>query len=160
LLIGDSLAVGLSAEFMSLTKNAGYISKTHTIIGSTTLQWLRLIKNDLRDNHPSVVFISLGTNDIAAKCCLKKFLDAYKKMSTFVTDTNATLIWIGPPTLTDRFTNAVTIRESISSSTKFYFASHELDIPQHDGIHSSADGYKVWMNEIWRWTIRVKAIKE
>lgn len=150
MLVGDSLAVGMGGEFNRIAHRLGYTSVVHAKTGSTTQQWLKWIDRDLVKNRPDVVFVSLGTNDAAAPNALTLWPDMYERLAAKVTDTGATLVWIGPPEVSSKRVKKLDeVRLAIRSAAPFYFGSEALRIKQWDGIHTDAAGYATWIQHVW-----------
>jgi hypothetical protein len=150
LLVGDSLAVGLSREFNIVAKKAGYVPVVHAKIGSSTMQWLKWIKGDLRTHHPKLVVVSLGTNDAAGYGMVEKMPDMHRKLVDAVLNADSFIVWVGPPAIsTKRVKKIEEVRQIIKEATPIYFASEELDIRLFDGIHSDGVGYSRWMQKVW-----------
>lgn len=161
MLIGDSLAVGMSYEFKRLAKKAGYRAVTHAITGSTTLQWLSLIKHDLKVNKPSLVVVSLGTNDAAAPAILSNHPELFKEFVKIIDKTSAFLVWIGPPAISiHRVPKLNVARKLIKQVAPIYFSSENLKIHFTDGYHTDPAGYKKWIQEVWQSMVEEMIVHE
>lgn len=153
LLAGDSQAVGLSQEFRTVAKSAGYEPHVDGRGGTMTSQWIKWMKSDLTTYKPEVVIVVLGTNDAASDAGMIRERSAvYGRLVEMITASGAKLGWIGMPKLHPRIKNVAYVRGKIEESTRFYFDSSSIDFPmQPDRVHATASGYKVWMDSAWSW---------
>ena len=153
LLIGDSLAVGMSAEFRKIAVKAGYKPVTHAKIGSMTTQWLKWIKSDLKAHQPKVVVVSLGTNDAAGYANVVKNPKMHAQLVQLIEESGAFAVWIGPPAISKKRVEKIEeVRKIIKEVVPIYFASEELEIRLEDGIHANATGYGLWIRSVWHMT--------
>lgn len=163
MLIGDSLGVGLGPEFRKLAKASGYKPISHSIGGTTAIQWIPWLKQDLIAHHPSLVVISLGTNDAGANIeWVRQHNTVYARLVKEATDAGAKVVWVGPPKLSERkLPHAGEIRDLIRGSINtFYYESQDLDFPQADDkIHSTPVGYKLWMDVVWEWMAKRNIVR-
>ena len=163
LLIGDSLGVGLGPEFQARAKSSGYKPVTHSVGGTTAAQWIPWLKKDIEAHHPSLIVISLGTNDAGANIeWVRKNNTVYARLARMAMDTGAKVVWIGPPKLSEkRLPNADEVRAMIRDTIDApYYESQDLDFPQApDKIHSSPQGYKIWMDAVWEWMAARNIVK-
>lgn len=163
LLIGDSLGVGLGPQFKKLAKAAGYVPTVHAVGGSTTLQWLSWIKRDLKVHKPSLVIVSLGTNDSALHIEeIRKNSSVYAHLVSEIEAIGAMTVWIGPPKLHRRLSHADEVRDIIKNAIESpYYESQKLDFPQTaDMIHSTQRGYEIWMSSAWEWMVQQGVVNE
>lgn len=163
LLIGDSLSVGLSPPIKSLALEGGvdfgFVGETGTRIdqwAGSTAQGAKLDAM-LASFKPTLVLISLGTNDEA----LKKYnasVDVLAKQKPYIERliakiqaAGAEVAWIGPPALSFQIQEFRDwIRARVGS--RHYFSSEKYDIPRSmDGIHPTVKGYAGWSGLIWQW---------
>lgn len=162
LLLGDSLSLGLSSEFVSIVHLSGYVPAVHGITGSRADQWLTRIKKDLDSYCPSLVLVSLGTNDIAAGIeWVKQHSAVYHELVKLINDSGARIVWIGPPKLDEKkLPNSDEVRDIIRAASPIYFESQNIVIDQaSDGVHSSPAGYKKWMDAAWSWMVTENIVK-
>ena len=148
LLIGDSLGVGMRSRFLDLTSACGYKSVAHVISGSSTFQWITWIDKDISRHSPSLVIISLGTNDALHFNRAKK-IDVYKKFVEHLS--NVKYVWILPHKIeSERVPNVDKTRELIKTSVVKYFDSTKLKLTlSPDKIHTTTSGYKLWIENVW-----------
>lgn len=152
LLVGDSLAVGMSKEFKVLAGKSGYVPYSHAVIGSTTSQWITWIKKDLERIEPKLVVVSLGTNDAAAFESVRRNPEMFKEFAKIVEETDAFLVWIGPPAISRRKIDKIEdVRDLVKSAANIYYPSEDLSLRLGDGIHADATGYKQWITDVWEW---------
>ena len=161
LLVGDSLGVGMSDKFKELARDAGYQSVTKAISGTSTFQWVFWIKKHLETYKPSLVLVSLGTND-AIQLERAKKSDVYAEMSKIVQDFGAELVWIVPHKIDlKRIPKIDLTREFIRSSVPLSFDSTRVEIPlSPDHVHTSKAGYDKWMKEVWKWLVEINMIEK
>jgi len=168
-LLGDSLAVGLSDPLRNLTESKKGDFFPDAVGGTTVDYWLGERIDDVlaraekdKNRYPSVVFISLGTNDsnqnIAGEPAAFK-----RKIGELLSEikSDVLVIWIGPPRWPpsdgkplDTLPAKKIILKNLDERTK-YFDSRILDLNntnRNDGDrHPSPAGYRLWAEEIWRW---------
>lgn len=160
LLIGDSLAVGLTSPLGKLVKATGATFNSVTRVGMTMNDFdkgpesSRL--NQALAQSPDYVLVSLGTNDEYAGASYKAIAEkAYNSLLVKFEKAGSQVYWIGPPTLPAPYVQS---RRSPSGEiipivrkTKNYFESTLLELPRGDGLHPTPAGYQTWANEIWAW---------
>lgn len=152
LLAGDSLGVGMSNRFYSLTKASGYKSVVRAISGTSTFQWVVWIKKHLDVHKPALVLVSLGTND-AMQLERAKKQDVYTEISRVIEGSGAKLVWILPHRISkSRIPKIDDAREFIRSTVPLSFDSTKISIPlAPDKVHTSTKGYELWIEEVWKW---------
>jgi hypothetical protein len=149
LLVGDSLAVGLSTPFREICAKAGCEFQALAKSGTRIIQWLQGQRRaDLQATidryQPTLVLVCLGTNDSYGS-------DSEATLAKHVADLNgwlsqhSSVLWIRPPKLPkpDKVSPAV-VEQGIPA-----FDSSVLPIPQPDGIHSTGRGYAGWAEHVW-----------
>lgn len=154
LLVGDSLAVGLSTQFHKLAKQSGYKPHTHAIVGSTTNQWIKLLKSDLKKIEPKLVIVSLGTNDSTMSPeWFNIHQNIFSELTKIVIDSGVKIIWIMPPSLQNKnFKSQNLVIDLIKKTDSMQFDSTQLEIPRSkDKVHPTIKGYQLWMDSIWWW---------
>lgn len=149
LLIGDSLGVGLSTEFLKIAKSNGYKPVAHVVSGTTTKFWAKAVLRDIEVHRPSLVVVSLGTNDAVNTGFTQK---TYEDFAVALNDVGTFVVWIGPPAIkASKIAKIEKTREEIRSSVPNFFESENIEIPLLDGIHSTGQGYAKWMRAVWQW---------
>lgn len=145
LLIGDSLAVGLSASMRKLCQDAQVQFAAMAKEGTNITQWSAREYPDA-----DVVLVSLGTNDMK----MSDPLSERPKLDLLLQKLKATskrVVWIAPPPMPfpDRGVRAM-LAEATSAAGIEVFPS--VDVPRGpDKIHPTAAGYAGWAGIIWRW---------
>lgn len=154
LLAGDSLAVGLTAEFKALAKARGWRAYADGRVGTRVDQWVRWLPKDLATYHPDVVYLSLGTNDATPETDrLYRHPEMVTKIALQVAGAHAKLVWIGPPTLPKRLTRQDAVRTLIRDRVLPYYDSTLFEFERTpDHIHATPKGYRDWMDAIWSWS--------
>lgn len=162
LLIGDSLAVGLTNEFKHLAIKNGYIAYSHAINGTQTSYWKTVINSDLIKYKPDMVMVVLGTNDsVLSDSWVMSHEDDYATLVNKIKKTGSQVVWIGPPTMTSsRIQSQFQVMKLIRLAADNYYESTSLDFERSiDGIHSTPTGYKAWMDSIWFWMAEKQLIQ-
>jgi lysophospholipase L1-like esterase len=150
LLIGDSLAQGLSPPLTALARESRIGMTTLAQQGSTIGAWTRGALNPgLRAKlaeKPTLVLISLGTND--------EYL-APTQLPQVAADAKALLalldpipvVWILPPTLP----KSIGVTPLLRDLAPHAFDSFAYKIPRAaDGIHPTPTGYSGWAGTLWK----------
>ncbi len=167
LLVGDSLSVGLAVPLRALAKEAGYEFASLGKVGSLTNLWAGegaeggQFSALLRSFRPTVVLVSLGTNDEwipkynPSANVLRQQQPFVDRLVAKIRGAGAVVLWIGPPTH-----NAAPIPEFRAYIQKVvgkdhYFHSERYAIPRNpppDNVpHPTVKGYAAWAGSIWRW---------
>ena len=155
LLIGDSFAAGLGPHLQSLSREEGVDYLGRGVVGSSIVQWSPSgphngwLKNTLKTYAPTIVLISLGTNDEYGGCTdgRRKWIES---LVVQIEEAGAHAVWIGMPKLPRDETCG--IRTTAKDAAPAYFDTETLDIPRGpDRLHPTAAGYAGWSGAIWRW---------
>lgn len=156
LLIGDSLAVGMSNEFNEISKNNNLKPKIYAKNGTTISYWSTKIEDILEKEKPIIVFISLGTNDATSydlnfEKRLNGFLETFNKKKI-------KYIWILPPNISEKKIKMINITRGIikKNVSCFYEANLYHNPPPGDGIHMSNHGYIEMIRGAWKKQTGVK----
>lgn len=150
MLLGDSLALGMSREFRKIAQDTGYRPVTHAKVGSTASQWIKWVDQDLKDNNPSLVVVSLGTNDARGYADVKKNPGVFEALIDAIVDSGAYVVWIGPPAVDlKKVPRIKETRQLIKDVAPIYFESEVIPLHTEDGIHPNALGYVRWMRAVW-----------
>lgn len=149
LLMGDSLAQGMSHQFDEITKKE-YISKKYFIQGTRTDFWAERIDAIISQEKPDLVIISLGTNDSG-------LLDPERqrkhviKIRDSIKNSGSLMLWVLPPSLPSRLTGKEKMNkilfEEISKDDS-YPCKNDLERSK-DKIHMTPKGYKDWVLGVW-----------
>jgi lysophospholipase L1-like esterase len=167
LLIGDSIAQGLTPHFDSLAKDAKLPFGASFEKGTRITQWTgeRLL-GALGASNPTLVIIALGTNDIYGKADPAKLFAATAELLAVLEQQTRPdcyglgpdVLWIGPhlPAFPDPQLGAA-IRDAVSGyhagcdGAAEYFDSSGLDVRLGpDGVHPTAAGYAAWAGSVWK----------
>lgn len=154
LVVGDSFAVGLTPPLRALAKEAGLPFDSVALQGTRIDQWAvsAALDEKLRKFKPSLVLVSLGTNDEYLRGDggtmqaphLDRLLAKLRTVGDFV--------WIGPPKLPKRATNGVIPLLRSRLDDDHYFPSQTLNLPRGpDALHPTARGYAGWAGALWQW---------
>jgi len=154
LLIGDSLAVGLGPHLAGLADEEAiedFLAVAHS--GTRIDQWAQSSELDrtLEDFEPTLVLVSLGTNDAAAfgQGAADRQEPYVRELLDLLEEAGATVVWIGPPEMPFDDEELVQLLEDEAPK---YFDSGRYDIPRGpDDIHPTAAGYAGWAGQIWAW---------
>jgi lysophospholipase L1-like esterase len=140
LLLGDSLAQGLSVPLSAIAKEAQVEFKTMAQAGTGTAEWAvspALVKL-LESYRPDLTLVSLGlTDDKMQESKLKALLALLKQYGD--------VGWISPPA----GANAV-VQANVPPSHIFRTENYELPYGP-DRLHPTIRGYAGWAAEIWKW---------
>lgn len=152
MIIGDSLAVGLSPLLKSMAAEQKIAVDAFPIISTRIDQWAKsaVLGEHLASFKPTLVLISLGTNDeyIAGDAVSRQRPFLEQLLARFP---DSEVVWIGPPTL-PKTTNGITPMLQARVPSAQYFPSQTLTISRGpDGIHPTAKGYAGWAGAIWQW---------
>jgi len=185
LMMGDSLGVGLSTPMKGLVSDAkelGAQFASTSCGGTTTFQYVNqryqggcldctkgitsncntMLLGSIKAFQPTLVLISLGTNDAYGQVKPEVILQSARDLIQLLQATGARVAWIGPPKLapvyayqggsnTLRPEVLAQLRQAVTEAGCPWFDSTLLEIPQFDGIHSNAKGYAGWAANIWNW---------
>lgn len=155
LVVGDSLAVGLSPYLRELSGPRKVAFDSTAVVGTRIDQWSQsaALKSEIAQFHPTLVLISLGTNDaymMGGAATAETQRARLRELLALIKSAGADYVWIGPPQLPSAKNPYVLamIREEIPSS--HYYHSERLDLPRGpDGLHPTIKGYAGWAGRIW-----------
>lgn len=153
LLIGDSLALGLSLSMKQLAAKSNISFFSDGRVSTNIRQWARnsWLPAALSSASPTMTLVSLGTNDMKQGDPTQETTDLKQLVQT-VLATGSQIAFIAPPTMPfpDRG-----VRAMIDAQNQPVFRSDSLKIPRaSDGIHPTASGYAGWSGAIWQWLTR------
>lgn len=144
LLVGDSLAVGLTNPLREIAAARGDDLISDATTGTTARQWVSAgrLGADVLAHDPDIVLVSLGTNDMKAD------------QSNFANDVTAlvdaaagaSVRWIGPPAMPfDAGIVRSTLTSVLGSRGVPVFPSDSRSYPRAaDQIHMPPSGYAAW----------------
>lgn len=130
-LIGDSIGVGLA----SAMRRAKVEVDDSTINGSTTKQWVGLLRNITRGNTWAVV--SLGTNDAVDKALRREFATNTEAIVNELRARNCRVIWLLPPSAS----SMIPAQTDLERLTQLDASFMQLRPPMADTWHPTAAGY-------------------
>jgi lysophospholipase L1-like esterase len=152
-LVGDSLAEGMSSRFKELARLCGYSRTAFHRRGSTMENWHNKMEEIVKSAKPSLVVVSLGTNDsIAEEATETDNKKRVRKILGAIRSGGSKVLWILPPKLPPAFKHQEEVRRTISEelSPDEIFDSQQLSFERsEDGVHATARGYSQWMTSAW-----------
>jgi|SRR5215471_4722278 lysophospholipase L1-like esterase len=140
LLLGDSLAQGLSLPLSAIAKEAQVEFKTMAKAGTGTADWSAnsALVQLLETYRPGLTLVSLGiTDEKMQESNLKALLALLKQYGD--------VGWISPP----RGVSAV-VEANVPQSHIFRTSNYDLPYGP-DRLHPTIRGYAGWAAEIWKW---------
>lgn len=166
-LIGDSLGVGLRKPLGALAQADGIPFFGQACGGTQIFQWVRqdthfgpctFGQQHIRAAEPTVVLISLGTNDAYAQPAeIESERPKLQELLQDIVDMGARPIWIDPPKL-EKAPHVPQVMEMIYADPVGrrvgmpHFRSDLLDIQMSgDKIHPTGAGYQTWAEALWKW---------
>jgi hypothetical protein len=152
LLLGDSFALGLAVPMAKMAAEDKVPFFTAAKAGTTVAHWAPLVAAGLEKLSagvaPTMVLVSLGTNDMKAPGPLRE-RPVLAKMVHDVERSGAVLVWVAPPSLP--FPDKG-FRSMIADTSAEIYPSEALVLQRGpDGVHPTATGYAGWAGAIWRW---------
>ncbi len=169
-LLGDSLAVGLAPPLGALCRDNGIAFQSMATVGTRIDQWATSapLAQALAAFAPTVVLISLGTNDAYMLPQPSEDIGARQapyadELLTMIEGVSPrAIVWISPPTLPAAAVSLPSVRGLIESEHAIAFPrikprvslypSQNLTLPRGpDGIHPVARGYGIWAGALWQW---------
>lgn len=168
LLVGDSLSVGLAPPLRATAADEHYSVQHVGKVGTTMLYWVSAseLTNALQVFKPTVVLVSLGTNDEAAKRfqpslptsdALKRAGANIPRLLQKLRASGATVLWVGPPGNTFQSPELRAAIKAQVGADKYFPSERYLLQKQPDGIHPTVKGYAQWTCLLWRWLLTGRA---
>jgi hypothetical protein len=150
LLIGDSHAEGFGPHLQRIAERAGYEWTTVAVRGSRVVHWPAVLRNLLARTKPSLVLVSLGTNDAVVGDAAN--IDArISELQAAANHADAVLVWISPPTLPVRYPVRHAVQRAVMLSPIAFDSTRIVIARQNDGIHATPEGYAFWGASLWTW---------
>lgn len=166
LVAGDSLGVGLQDRLKALAAAEGIALEGISVGGSAIFQWARqsssmaghsLGTEVILANRPSVVLLSLGTNDSAmGDAGIEGERDDLEKLVSRLCDAGVRVVWLLPPDDV-AFPRVGQVKAMIRGSQAASRCGMVFIEPppgtldgSYDGIHPRAAGYDLWARYIWQ----------
>lgn len=178
LLVGDSLAVGLTVPLGALCRDNGIAFQALATVGTRIDQWATSdsLTQALMNFQPTLVLVSLGTNDAYMQPSpgqdigqrqapymeeLLSKIEQYPHQSDTGTGPRA-IVWISPPTLPTAAISLPSVMGLIESEHAInfprirpriaFFPTQRLTLPRGpDNLHPVASGYAAWAGALWQW---------
>jgi lysophospholipase L1-like esterase len=153
LVVGDSMAVGLTPYLRSMAEEAGLPFQSLRASGTTITYWAHNqdLVHALDSFEPTIVLVVLGTNDeYLSEANLAAEADDLAELLALFEGID--VAWVGVPSLPRPESNgAVALIESTGVP---YFPSDRLDIPRGpDNLHPTVAGYGMWAGSVWSWLL-------
>jgi GDSL-like Lipase/Acylhydrolase family len=151
-LIGDSLAEGMSNRFRTVTGSCGYKRDSFHRRGSTMENWANKIEEIVKKSAPDLVIVSLGTNDSILDDP-SPTRDRARKIIAAVKNSGSKIVWVLPPKLPASFKHQDEVRKVLQEelSAKEAFDSQSATFERsEDAIHATANGYTSWFTSVWK----------
>ena len=158
LLLGDSLAEGMTSTFYKLAKQYGYNSISNCRRGSGIQYWSSRIEKIILQNKPALTLISLGTNDAGTPSpeAQRKHI---KNIKNIAIKNNVRILWILPQRLPAHFHNQDAIKRIIIEEFGDDVLDTSIELEKtSDRIHPTREGYESWMNIIWQQLVERKML--
>lgn len=153
LLLGDSLAEGMSSHFYETSRRSGYVPFMRCIHSTRIDHWAPKFEKIIKEINPSLAIISLGTND-AAMSNPESQRHHIKNIKNTANKYGTKIIWILPPQLPPRFIGQEAIRHIIKD--ELHEDAHETTIKLEkikDQVHLTRRGYEAWINSVWKFLV-------
>lgn len=150
LLIGDSLAQGLTPPLRALAEDAGVAFQGDGRVSTRLDQWLGQgwAEADLASFRPTVLLVSLGTNDAGAPGLLPDFAARAQALALLAASYGARVLWVEPPAMP--FPTEAVLSGIRASGAAATYRSQDTDIPRGpDNIHPTMGGYAEWAGRMW-----------
>jgi hypothetical protein len=144
LVAGDSLAAGLAAPLrteLHFVYRFGAASRN----GSTAGYWRAALAAELARVRPSVVLLSLGTNDALSASARKTFAENLRALREACAAARARVVFIEPPSMP--FDLSV-IRDAIRQSGALWVEAPAVLERAPDDIHLTPKSYAAWAAHI------------
>ena len=152
LLVGDSLAAGMSPPLKRRIAEDGATLATVARVGTSIRQWARngWLAEALAQARPALVLVSLGTNDMETQ---GDRTDDIRAILDRVRGAGARMVWVEPPTmptLRDRAGVRVALHATIRPESLFPGPSVPIQRAK-DQIHATPQGYADLSAALWSW---------
>lgn len=157
LLIGDSLAVGLGPPMQAIARDQKIPFDAVAEVGTRIDQWATRpdLDQHLAAFHPTLVLVSLGTNDeyMQGAGVVSRQAQKLQALLAKLHAAGADVVWIGPPTLPKPQSNGIVPMLKATIPASHYFPSDTaLTLPRGpDQIHPTVAGYAGWAGALWQW---------
>lgn len=145
LLLGDSIAQGLTAPLNRLVTDAKASLSVTAKMGTTISAW-----SGTPPPKSDIALVSLGTNDM-------KLLDPLAEKSKLealllrLRETSRRVVWVSPPPMPfqDRGVRQMLASTTAAAGVELF---PSIEVPRGpDGVHPNASGYAALAGLLWRW---------
>lgn len=151
LVVGDSLAQGLAPQLKGLAATSGVEVGSISEVSTRMQQWVTpprraALEKALASLVPTVVLVSLGTNDNKTGYTDKELTQQLAELLTVLRATGATVVWMLAPPMpfADR------IAPLLATAGVQVIDTQAIEIPRGpDDIHPTARGYAAWAEWVW-----------
>lgn len=149
LIIGDSMTHNLALRLAAYAEANGHEIKAINWDSSSTITWSESDTLDyyIREFHPTMVFISLGANELyltkpeVRKPNIEKIIEKIGSIP---------YVWIGPPNWKEDTGFNDMLAATLKPGTFFRSAGMHFD-RKADKIHPTHDSSALWMDSVVRW---------
>lgn len=150
-LYGDSHGYALAGEFKERARASGYRPIVHTQGGTTIWQWLEWLPKRVREDHPDVVLLSLGTNDAGFwGPFLLQNPDQIVRVNQIIHEAGAEVVWLDFPEMPRHLLrHDQEVRDLIHALAPVWIQAPKGLPREADGIHPTVEGNRRWMAAIW-----------
>lgn len=148
LLLGDSLAAGLTAPMKALVEASGAEFSGHGVVGSRIDEWDSKYAAPDLEWGPTVVVVSLGTNDMKMFDPSTQQRGHLDSLLAKLRAGGARVAWIVPPTMP--FEDKGVRQLVADAGPDMLVHAERLDLPRGgDKIHMTPSGYKKFAEAVW-----------
>jgi len=168
LLVGDSHGLGLGRHFRALTAKDGIDFESIAVGGTAIFQWARdrsrvggrpVGIGPILDRSPSVVLVTLGTNDgNATEDQIDWETPMLEKFVRKIAASGAKIVWMLPPWSPvrnlDKALSMIRSSPAAAEAGVFFHEAMSMQPPvamSSDRIHASPKGYEDWAKGVWSW---------
>jgi len=147
LLVGDSLAVGLTAPLRADLTRAGARFHAESQGGSSAALWRSRLPALVAAHHPDLVLVSVGANDCRREdspACVA-FRDRTRDLVAIAEGAGARMLFLLP----DWLTWSSVIADALDESAAAMYPAVPVPV-QPDRVHPTAAGYRAWAGDISR----------
>jgi len=149
MLAGDSLAAGLAKPMRALADAAGVQFRGRGVVGSRIDEWDgHYLAEDLASFSPTVVVLSLGTNDMKMFDPASQQAGRVQSLLAKIRAAGARVAWIVPPTMP--FADKGVRQMITDASPELAIHAERLELLRGpDKIHMTPSGYQTFAEAVW-----------
>lgn len=158
LLVGDSMAEGLAGPFEKHAADSAVTFRSLYRRGSRIAGWSRdqQLAGTLQAYEPTVVLVSLGTNDAALEHPEAEKDELDLLIRTVSRAGSAAVVWLDPPSLPTLPREGI-VRSMLDASEAarevgmYRYDPRPLSLPRAtDQVHLTPSGYSSWAQAVWK----------